>query len=386
MEVSTEWYDLFEEYKDLDLEPTDYFSLDKLDGVPRLQFLKGLCWDEVRDWIRHDTTPMSEVTGPLRAATGGDGVDLFGGPGRLYLGGMNDALNDDALARHGITAVVSIHPKDLLAWDPSDPTYGLRRFGRDGMVGTGGGKCPVRHHLLVPLSDDSKEDLSDYFPAAQAFLSARLRAGDSVLVHCKSGRSRSVAVLVAHLQRRRWEAVVAPQGLDADGALRALRAHRERVVEAISAARRPVVVILERFLPLLDLYDLRLVAHPDYEGARRRLYPERGGTKGEKEGETEKKPAGGKAVGAVLKLAVAIVFYKHGQRPLRSVVRRFFSVRDEYYAELEGLRDEVGGTYDHAGKGHAKPGIVGFYVRFAGEYGVDVPEAAAEALARSGGR
>lgn len=365
MEVSTEWYDLFEEYKDLNLEPTDYFSLDKLDGVPRLQFLKGFCWDEVRDWIKHDTTPMSEVTLPV-----GD----LEGPGRLFIGGMNDALNDDALARNRIAAAVSIHPKDLLAWDPADSSYGLRRFGTPG--------CAVRHHLMVPLSDDAKENLVGWFPAVQAFLRDRLRAGDNVLVHCKSGRSRSVAVLVAHCQRRHWEVAVAPQALPPDEALAAMREHRAGVVEAVQRARRPVTLILDRFLPLLDLYDLQLVGHPGYEEERRRVFPERAG-------EDKKKAAGAaggeavRAVGAVLKLAVAIVFYKHGQRPLRSVVQRFFSVRNEYYPELEGLRDEKGATYDYSGAGHAKPGIVGFYTRFADEYGIAVPEAALEVLARA---
>lgn len=383
MDVSSEWYDLFEEYKDLDLEPTDYFSLDKLDGVPRLQFLKGLCWDEVRDWIKHDTTPMSEVTLPA-----GD----LEGPGRLYIGGMNDALNDDALARHRIAAVVSIHPKDLLAWDPADPTYGLRRFGASG-------SSAVRHHLMVPLSDDAKENLAGWFAASHAFLRDRLRAGDNVLVHCKSGRSRSVAVVVAHCQRRHWERDVAPQCLSSpDEALAAMRAHRDRVVEDVQRARRPVVLILDRFLPLLDLYDLQLVGHPGYEEARRRIFPDRTEEEGKggddhdgkkKKPTTTAGPAKGeavKAVGAVLKLAVAIVFYKHGQRPLRSVVQRFFSVRSEYYPELEGLRDDEGGAYDYSGAGHAKPGIVGFYVRFAQEYGIAVPEAASDAVARATGR
>lgn len=363
--VSTEWLDLFEEYRDLHLEPTDYFSLDKLDHVPRLKFLKGLCWNEVRDWIKHDTTPMSEV--PL--------ADLDG-PGRLFIGGMNDALNDAALERNRVRAVVSIHPKDLLAWDPDQPSYGLRRFGAPG--------CAVRYHLLIPLSDDTKENLIDYFPRVQEFVGSHLRAGDNILIHCKSGRSRSVAILVAYLQRKHWETTVRPRNLQHDEARAVLRAYRAGVIEAVQERRRPVVLIMDRFLPLLDLYDLQLIGHPDFEREKKRLFPP-------DEGVDKKKSAGGgeavKAVGAVLKLSVAIAFYKHREKPLRSVVQRFFSVRDEYYAELEGLRDEEGGAYDHRGKGHAKPGIVGYYVGFAREYGIAVPEAALTALVKSeGGR
>lgn len=370
MEVSTAWLDLFEAHRDLDLEPTDYFSLDKLDAVPPLRFLKRLCWDEVRDWIRHDTTPMSEVT---------DLPDVPVAPGRLFIGGMNDALSDEALARHGVAAVVSIHPKDLLAWDSEDASYGLRRFGE-------GSQSPVKRHLMVPLSDDSKEDLSDWFGRTEAFLGERLGAGDGVLVHCKSGRSRSVAVVVAFAQRRYWEDVVQPREVGSDEALEMMRVHRERVVETVQKARMPIKLIMERFTPLLDLYDMQLVGHPGYEEARRRLYPDAAQGTEDKKKAAKGGPESVKAVGAVLKLAVAIVFYKHGQKPLRSVVQRFFSVRDEYYPELEGLRDEEGGTYDFSGAGHAKPGIVGFYARFADEYGIAVPEAASAALSRAARR
>lgn len=403
VQVSTEWYDLFEEYKDLDLEPTDYFSLDKLDNVPRLQFLKGLCWDEVRDWIRHDTTPMSEVL------LADDDLD---GPGRLFIGGMNDALNDTALRQHQIRAVVSIHPKDLLAWDPNDASYGLRRFGGATTTaaagdGAGDGDCAaaaaagVRHHLMIPLSDDAKENMMDYFPDAQDFIGRHLRNGDNILIHCKSGRSRSVAILVAYLQRKHWEETKAKATEEKpspspppspDEALVMMRAYRDSVIEAVQAARRPIVVIMDRFLPLLDLYDMQLTGHPDFETKRRQLFPDDDDDddKDDNLKPPNKPPGGGeaaKAVGAVLKLAVAIAFFKHGQKPLRSVVQRFFSVRSEYYPELEGLRggddDEEGETYDYTGVGHAKPGIVGYYAHFADEYGIPVPVAASNAHAKA---
>lgn len=362
-QVSTRWYDLFEKYKDLELEPTDYFSLDKLDAVPDLQFLKGLCWAQVRDWIKHDRTPMSRI--PHR--------DLDG-PGELFIGGMNDALNDAALDANDIRAVVSIHPKDLLAWDPEDPEYGLRRF----TEGTG----RRRAHLMIPLSDDSKENLLDHLPAAQEFLEEHLKQGENVLVHCKSGRSRSVAVLVAYLQRKYWRTQLQPLLEKGDGldSLAKLETYRNEVIAQVQEWRLPVVLIMDRFLPLLKVYDLELTEDPGYETARAKYFPDHTSQK-------EKKSDGGnavKAVGAVLKLAVAIAFFEEQQKPLRSVVERFFSVRDEYYPELEGLwRDDEGDKYDYRGAGHAKPGVVEYYVRFAEEYGIVVPEAARDTLVRA---
>ncbi|ROW08492.1 hypothetical protein VMCG_03239 [Cytospora schulzeri] len=396
--VSTAWFDLFEENRASNAESSleSYEALNRLDAIPDLSFLKDLIWEEIRAWVANNTDPMSEVRHP----------DLDG-PGRVFLGGMNHALNDDTLREHDITAVISIHPQDLLAWHPTNTSYALRRFQ------VADSSCPVQYHFMIPLEDKSNADLMEYFTQTHDFLQTHLQAGRNVLVHCKSGRSRSVAVVIAYLQKKYYETAIRPQGniVPLDEALGKMVSYREEVTESIRQQRLPVSIIMERFEALLQLYDLQLLGHPGYAQERVDSFPEtsaadekkkkkgatgtgsqvagsRGTGTGSQMAGSQTQPqalgpeatgsqssAGRKRVGkkggaAVLKICIAVVFFKHNQKPPVPVVERLFEVDDDYFYRLEGSKHK---GISYRDSGHAHRGICAFYDKFADEFGYESP-------------
>ena len=60
-----------------------------------------------------------------------------------------------------------------------------------------------RPHLHLPLRDEEDEALLPHLPAALSFIQEALgiEGGGKVLVHCQAGKSRSVAVVIAHLMK-----------------------------------------------------------------------------------------------------------------------------------------------------------------------------------------
>ena len=348
--ISSEWYNLFAENELYEETTSSYKSLDNLAKIPSLSFLKDLFWLEVRTWIRNDTTIMSAVT-----------EKSLPFQGRIYLGGMGHALNDELLEAKAIQAVITIHPRDLLAWDDRDALYGLRRYCTDG--------CPIKYHLMIPLEDSSNSNLIDHFDDTYKFIHEHLQKDHNILIHCKSGRSRSVAVMIAYLQRKHYETSILPQSLPINDAQNKMKEYRESVTELIRIQRLPVVIILERFLPLLQLYELQLIGHPDYELGREALFPK-----------DVKQTLDVKGGAAVLKICIAILFYENNQKPLKSVVQRLFDLNEAYFYELEG---SIYNGRSYAESRHTHPGILKFYVNFAKDYGIIVPHAISEIVLRA---
>ncbi|KUI69443.1 Dual specificity protein phosphatase 12 [Cytospora mali] len=389
--VSSAWLNLFEESQAPDAESSleSYEALDKLDAFPSLSFLKDLIWEEIRKWVANNTDPMSAVR-----------HEDFDGPGRVFLGGMNHALNDDTLREHNITAVISIHPRDQLAWHPTNTSYGLRRFQ------VSESSCPVQYHLMIPLEDKSNADLMEYFGQTYDFMQSHLHEGRNVLVHCKSGRSRSVAVVIAYLQRKYYETTIRPHSLPLEEALGKMVSYREAVTESIRYQRLPVSIIMERFETLLELYDLLLLGHPSYAQERVDGFPEPSAGEQKTAGSQQmassqatasqstisqapssqtsgfetmgsQSSAGRKRVkkkggAAILKISTAIVFFTHNQKPPVSVVERLFEINEDYFYEMEGS-EHKGISYGESG--HAHRGICAFYARFADEFGYELPSA-----------
>jgi len=351
--ASSEWYNLFTEQDSYEEITSSYKSLDELDNIPDLGFFKELFWLEVRKWVRNDTTLMSVVTHKILLSSG-----------HIFLGGMSHALNDKLLKEKEIRAVITIHPRDLLAWDDRNNSYGLRRYCTDG--------CPVQYHLMVPLEDSSSSNLIDHFDDTYKFIDEHLREGHNMLIHCKSGRSRSIAVMIAYLQRKHFENTILPQCLPTSKALDEMKDYREAVTDLIRLQRLPVIIILDRFLPLLQLYELQLVGHPDYELQKKILFPGR-----------VEKSVDVKGGAAVLKICIAIMFYENNQKPLRSTVKRLFDLNEAYFYELEG-REYNGRLY--ANSGHIHQGILNFYIHFAKEYEIAIPHSVLTILKDSDGK
>jgi len=351
---STEWSELFAinpSYK-----PTSYKALDNLTSNDKLGFLHHQFWQEIREWTRNDETDMTRIVH----------TDLTG-PGSIFIGGMNHALNDTVLERNNIQAVISIHPKDSLAWDKNDTTSGLQRFFA--------GNSVVKYPLIIPLEDNANSNLIGCFDETNAFIKKHTIEGGNILIHCKSGRSRSVAVLIAYLQQKFYsEKAIA--SLEEDEAKEQMRIHRQDVTEAIRKQRLPVVIIMERFVELLELYDLQLIGTPASKG---NVSPTSDPVKTViPVVKSDKKPELGaskvvqtKGGAAVLKICVASVFFKNNQKPTEVVVHQFFEINEAYFYELEAL---VYKGRSYVGSQHACPGLVEFCYGYAREYCLVLPK------------
>jgi hypothetical protein len=140
-----------------------------------------------------------------------------------------------------------------------------------------------------------------------------------------------------------------------------MKEYREAVTETIRLQRLPVIIIMERFLPLLQLYELQLIGHPDYELESKALFPQ-----------NDKQNLNVKGGAAVLKICIAILFYENNQKPLKSVVQRLLDLNESYFYELEG--SEYNGR-SYAESRHAHRGILKFYIPFAKEYEIAIPHA-----------
>ncbi|KAJ3947575.1 hypothetical protein N0V92_013220 [Colletotrichum tropicale] len=367
--LSTEWSDLFSINRPY--EPTSYKALDNLDRKPTLAFLHHIFWDEIRAWTQNDVTEMSEITHP----------DLTGS-GKIFIGGMNHALNEEILVRHDIRAAITIHPKDSLAWDKSDPNGGLRRFENGGSI--------VEWPLIIPLEDNANSNLIEHFDETNEFIQKHSSEGRNILIHCKSGRSRSVAVLIAYLQKRFYEEKLQPVN-DKDEARDKMKEYREAATESIRSQRLPVIVIMERFQDLLALYDLRLIDHPDFERDQKALFPAPMSAIRMmpsrvdsilKDPADEKAPINTPATApnskvvqtkggaAVLKICVAWVFFRSNQKPTEAVIHQFFEINEAYFYELEGL-EYKGRSY--AGVKHMCPGLVKYCLDYARGYRLILP-------------
>ncbi len=99
-------------------------------------------------------------------------------PGKLWISDISAAMNYSWLKRTGITHILSVtsFPHNKVMFYPDDFVY-----------------YTVRAH------DNTSTDIMQYWPATTAFIRNALAQGGRVLVHCKFGRSRSVATVAAYL-------------------------------------------------------------------------------------------------------------------------------------------------------------------------------------------
>ncbi|KAF4449684.1 hypothetical protein F53441_7085 [Fusarium austroafricanum] len=351
--LSTEWNELFAHNPSN--EPTSYKALDNLASNDELAFLHHHFWHEIREWTRNDTTDMTRIVHP----------DLTGS-GSIFIGGMNHALNESILEKNNIQAVIAIHPKDSLAWDKDDISSGLRRFFPDekGMTNS---NSVVKYPLIIPLEDHVNSNLIDYFDETNAFIGWHTVEGRNILIHCKSGRSRSVAVLIAYLQQKFCSEKSIASLKDKGEAKELMRMHREDVTETIRKQRLPVVVIMERFEELLALYDRHLIEASAYKSENSNRSMSSGvevttlepGKKPEPVANKRSKVVQTKGGAAVLKICVAAVFFKNNQKPTEAVVHQFFEINEAYFYELEALEykgrsDEYGLTLPKDIEEHVK--------------------------------
>lgn len=75
------------------------------------------------------------------------------------------------------------------------------------------------NHIEIPVEDSDAQDLTEYFEAADAFISGA-RSSGAILVHCQYGVSRSASFVVQHL--------MATEGLTFEQALSSIQNTRPK--------------------------------------------------------------------------------------------------------------------------------------------------------------
>ena len=94
---------------------------------------------------------------------------------RLYVGNLKDSVDESQLNQNKITHIVSIHDKQKT-------------------------KLPGRTYLCVEADDVDGYDITQHFQTCCQFIhDARVEDSNNVLVHCESGVSRSVTIIIAYL-------------------------------------------------------------------------------------------------------------------------------------------------------------------------------------------
>ena len=93
----------------------------------------------------------------------------------LYLGGILGASNPTLITRNNIKAVVCILNRSAIIVKHRNVKY-----------------------LELPLDDLPNENITRLLPEALSFIKSELAKGNSVLIHCAAGVSRSGSVAIAH--------------------------------------------------------------------------------------------------------------------------------------------------------------------------------------------
>lgn len=104
----------------------------------------------------------------------------------VYLGSYRSASNRNGMREKGITHVLSV--ANLKPRFPEVFTY-----------------------KIIDVDDVESEDLSPFFNECVEFISAALKTGGHVLVHCSAGVSRSATICLAYLiskKRMNYEAAL----------------------------------------------------------------------------------------------------------------------------------------------------------------------------------
>ena len=112
----------------------------------------------------------------------------------LYIGARKDATNPDTLATLGVVAIVNVTKDCPNAFE-----------GRIRYINIPVDVCSefvlLISRLTFPAQDHWSQDLVQYFDQAFDFIDETRRKGETVLVHCMAGISRSAAITIAYVMR-----------------------------------------------------------------------------------------------------------------------------------------------------------------------------------------
>lgn len=113
--------------------------------------------------------------------------------GKIYLGSATDAMNNDWLAEKNITCRVAI----LSLKDMEELTKGMDEQNKEKFCNG----VNLKYFLLIRCADHSDSDIESEFLNTTRTIHNVLVQGDSVLVHCRMGVSRSATIVAAYLMQ-----------------------------------------------------------------------------------------------------------------------------------------------------------------------------------------
>jgi len=99
---------------------------------------------------------------------------------KLFLGNIGSYNNKIFLMENKIRAIVSICPEVI---SPKSDEF-------------------ILDHLLLPILDSEKAEIFEELDRVADFVEKHMNLGNSVLVHCMAGSSRSAAFVIGYLMRK----------------------------------------------------------------------------------------------------------------------------------------------------------------------------------------
>lgn len=116
--------------------------------------------------------PTSPPTSPLSVLSPNEIIK------HLYLSSGNIASNKEELEKYKIKGIINV-TKDIPCYYETTIKY-----------------------LRIPIDDSIQTEISKYFEDAHKFIDEHINKGESILVHCKAGISRSATIIISYLMKK----------------------------------------------------------------------------------------------------------------------------------------------------------------------------------------
>lgn len=276
--------------------------------------------------------------------------------GQLWLGGIKDSVNrEGVLEKYGISAVVSIHPKDWLAEDSWEELF-AKWNGDLSSLQPGWTRDKSMGQYLIELEDNSSSDLLSYFEKVFEFMDYYLLQGKNVLVHCKMGQSRSASLVLGYMVYRYYKL-----GMHMAGKTPHAKASQnfERPENVLRRFTEDISIPSDepnRTAPRTTISKRRGINTEKFEAQLLQYFDllSQGQSSQPATNEPIKQPGPGdkKAGGGIIKEAILVLCFLHDLKPTREILRYWSAgskINTHYWIEASKDKSE---KKDISGKDH----------------------------------